>query len=104
MDEVEPSTSKWEQENKRKQEAIKKRLAGVAKSSGSDIAKSLSKQRQNSSDKSIGENCELISMLCYEAQDQLRSGKMTLKEVVSDLCEALEAITDSKTEDDEDEK
>ena len=105
FDEVEEPMNKmsdWEKENKRKQEAIKSRLEGMAKGSKSDIAKSLSKQKKNSGDKSVSVNCELISMLCYEAQDQLRSGKMNLKEVISDLCEALESLEDSKAEESED--
>lgn len=86
----------WQKEQKRKNEAIKKRLGSVVKKSGSELAKRVLKQKENKGDDKVDQNCEMISTLCYEAQDQLRSGKMSLKEVVTDLCEALEALADMK--------
>lgn len=86
---------------KKQQEAIQKRLKSVAKDSDSKIAKTISDRKEKRSDKSIQQNCELISMLCYEAQDQLREGKMSVKEVVKDLCEALESVASMKEEKEE---
>lgn len=86
---------------KKRQAAINKRLEGVAKKSGSEIAKKISKQKEAQSDKGLDQNCSIISMLSMEAQDQLRSGNMSLKEVVKDLCEALEAMVDMKPDDEE---
>jgi len=83
---------------KKRQEAINKRLKGVAKESGSKIAKEISDRKDRKADATIDQNCEMISTLCYEAQEQLRSGKMTVKEVIKDLCEALECIPDVKFE------
>jgi hypothetical protein len=79
---------------KKRQEAVDKRMATIAKKSGSDLAGDISKRKE--AKKTNSANIEIISMLSYEAQDQLRSGKMTLKEVVKDLCEALEAMVGMK--------
>jgi hypothetical protein len=83
---------------KKKQEAVDKKMAAIAKKSGSDLAGDISKRKE--AKKTNSANIEIISMLSYEAQDQLRSGKMSLKEVVKDLCEALEAMAGMKDEDD----
>lgn len=91
MDEIE-GPSDW----KKQREAVNKRLADVAKKSGSEIAKKISTKQGARSDKTIDRNCEVIDMLSREAQSQMRDGKMDLKTVVKDLCEALEAMVGMK--------
>lgn len=73
---------------KKRQEAVDKKIAIIGKKS--DIAADISKRK--TARKTNQENIEIISTLSYEAQDQLRSGQMTLKEVVEDLCDALKAM------------
>lgn len=73
---------------KKRQEAVDKKLALIGKKS--DIAADISKRK--TARKSNQENIEIISTLSYEAQDQLRSGKMSLKEVIEDLCDAFKAM------------
>ena len=81
---------------KKRQEANNSRLAAIAKKSGSKIAEVISDRREKKADATIDQNCEMISTLCYEAQEQLRSGKMTIKEVIKELCDALECVPDVK--------
>ncbi len=79
---------------KKRQEAIDRKIAFIAKDSKSDIAGGIAKRKNAEASNDV--NCSVISQLCYEAQDQLRSGKMSLKEVVEDLCEALESMEGMK--------
>lgn len=99
MDELE-GPSDW----KKQREAVNKRLSEVAKKSGSEIAKKISTKKDAQSDKTIAKNCEVIDMLCHEAQSQMRDGKMDLKTVVKDLCEALEAMVGMKDDESKEEK
>lgn len=88
--EVAEGPSNW----KKRQEAVTKAISTVAKKSGSSIAEGIAKRKE--ADESNDVNCAVISQLCYEAQDQLRSGKMSLKEVVTELSDALLAMTDGE--------
>lgn len=80
-----------ENDYKKRQEAIKRKLSEAAKKGDGEILKEVAKEE--SRDKpAIHDNCQMLDRLMHEGIEMYRDGEMTLKEMVDDLKLSLDAL------------
>ena len=91
------SESYSEDDYKKRQDAVKKALEQISKSTGSKAAKKAVTEKDDSKEVT----CCLIYQLVDESIDLYKSGEMDFKEMVEDLHKALMAIKEKPEADEE---
>lgn len=89
---------------KKRQEAIKRKLAAAAKSSDSEILKQQAKKEKRRDTPEVQDNCQMARMLVDEGLEMYKSGDMTFEEFAADLHKSIMAIAGKKSDETEEEE